>query len=79
MNKPVRSISVTPGVGEKKERFRIHVHSGAMFFRMNHTMYLHIYVEYRVVSGVLLTIDPHPLSTQRVCPPPAPKAVGGGG
>jgi hypothetical protein len=34
------------------------------------------YIEYRAVSGVFRTIDPHPLSTQRVCPPPAPKAVG---
>jgi hypothetical protein len=30
---------------------------------------------YRVQSSVLIT---HPLSTQRVCPPPAPKAGGGG-
>jgi hypothetical protein len=38
------------------------------------------YVEYRAVSGVFQNIDlPHPLSTQGVCPPPAPKAVGGGG
>jgi hypothetical protein len=36
-----------------------------------------IYVEYRAVSGVFQTIDPPtPLSTQRVCPPPAPKAGG---
>ncbi len=35
------------------------------------------YIEYRAVSGVFRTIDP-PLSTQRVCPPPAPKAGGGG-
>ncbi len=35
------------------------------------------YIEYRAVFGVFRTIDPHPLSTQRVCPPPAPK-VGGG-
>jgi hypothetical protein len=34
------------------------------------------YIEYRAVSGVLRTIDPHPLSTQRVCPPPATKARG---
>jgi hypothetical protein len=32
------------------------------------------YLEYRAVSGVFRTIDPPPLSTQRVCPPPAPKA-----
>jgi hypothetical protein len=36
------------------------------------------YIEYRAVSGVFRTIDPHPLSTQRVCLPHAPK-VGGGG
>jgi hypothetical protein len=35
------------------------------------------YVEYRAVSDVFQYIDPHPLSTQRVCPPPAP--WGGGG
>ncbi len=35
------------------------------------------YIEYRAVSSVFRTIDPHPLSTQRVCPPPAPKAGGG--
>ncbi len=28
------------------------------------------YIEYRTVSGVFRTIDPQPLSTQRVCPPP---------
>jgi hypothetical protein len=38
------------------------------------TKYLHI--EYRAVSGVFRTIHPPPLSTQRVCPPPAPKAGG---
>ncbi len=33
------------------------------------------YVEYRAVSGVFQNIDPpHPLSTQRVCPPFPPKA-----
>ncbi len=33
------------------------------------------------MSGVFRTIDPppHPLSTQRVCPPPAPKGVRGRG
>jgi hypothetical protein len=31
------------------------------------------YIEYRAVSGVFRNIDPHPLSTQRVCPPPTPK------
>jgi hypothetical protein len=36
------------------------------------------YAEYRAVSGVFQTIDPSPLSTQRVCPPPAPKAGGWG-
>ncbi len=36
------------------------------------------YIEYRAVSGVFRTIDPHPLSTQRVCPPPAPEAGGVG-
>jgi hypothetical protein len=35
------------------------------------------YIEYSAVSGVFRTIDPHPLSPQRVCPPPAPKAGGG--
>jgi hypothetical protein len=34
------------------------------------------YIEYRAVFGVFQTIDPPPLSTQRVCPPPAPKAGG---
>jgi hypothetical protein len=34
------------------------------------------YVEYRAVSGVFKNIDPPPLSTQRVCPPHAPKAGG---
>jgi hypothetical protein len=36
------------------------------------------YVDYRTVSGVFQNIDPPPtpLSTQRVCPPPAPKAGG---
>jgi hypothetical protein len=34
------------------------------------------YVEYRAVSGVFQNIDP---PTQRVCPPPAPKAGVGGG
>ncbi len=29
-----------------------------------------LYIEYRAVSGVFRTIDPHPLSTQRVCLPP---------
>jgi hypothetical protein len=33
------------------------------------------YVEYRAVSGVFQNIDPHPLSTQRVCPP---RIKGGG-
>ncbi len=32
------------------------------------------YIEYRAVSGVFRLLTPHPLSTQRVCPPPAPKA-----
>jgi hypothetical protein len=32
-----------------------------------------------LASSKILTPAPHPLSTQRVCPPPAPKAVGGGG
>ncbi len=32
--------------------------------------------EYRAVSGVFQNIDPHPLSTQRVCPPAAQKAGG---
>jgi hypothetical protein len=36
------------------------------------------YIEYRAVSGIFRTIDPHPLSLYRVCPPPAPKAGGGG-
>jgi hypothetical protein len=36
------------------------------------------YVEYRAVPGVFQNIDPPtPLSIQRVCPPPAPKAEGG--
>ncbi len=35
------------------------------------------YVEYRAVSGVFQNYwPPTPLSTQRVCPPPAPKAGG---
>ncbi len=34
------------------------------------------YIEYRAVSGVFRTLTPHPLSTQRVCFPPAPKAGG---
>ncbi len=33
------------------------------------------YVEYRAVSGVFQNI-PHPVSTQRVCHPPAPKEEG---
>jgi hypothetical protein len=40
----------------------------------------HTYVEYRAVYRVFQNIDPSPpphhLSTQRVCPPPAPKAGG---
>ncbi len=38
------------------------------------------YIEYRAVSGWRLPNywTPHPLSTQRVCPPPAPKAGGEG-
>jgi hypothetical protein len=36
------------------------------------------YKEYIAVSGIFRTIDPHPLSTQRVCSPPARKAGGGG-
>jgi hypothetical protein len=41
------------------------------------TKYLHIQsTEQCLASSKLLT--PHPLSTQRVCPPPAPKAGGGG-
>jgi hypothetical protein len=37
------------------------------------------YIEYRSVSGVFRNIEPHhPLSTHRVCLPPAPKAGGGG-
>ena len=32
------------------------------------------YVEYRAVSCVFQNIDPHPLSTQSVSSPPAPKA-----
>ncbi len=35
-----------------------------------------MYVEYRAVSGVFQNIDPHPLSTQRVCPSPAQKGGG---
>jgi hypothetical protein len=38
---------------------------------------IHTYVEYRTVSGVFQNIDPHPLSTLRVCPPP-PRTKGGG-
>ncbi len=36
------------------------------------------YIEYRALSGVFRTNDPppHPLSTQRLCPPPTPKAGG---
>ncbi len=34
------------------------------------------YVEYRAVSDAFQNIDPHPLSTQRVCPSLAPKAGG---
>jgi hypothetical protein len=34
--------------------------------------------EYRAVSGIFQTIDPPPLSTQRVCLPHAPKAGRGG-
>ncbi len=36
------------------------------------------YLEYRAVPGVFQNIDPPPtpLSTHRVCPPPAPKAGG---
>ncbi len=38
------------------------------------------YVEYREVAGVFENINPTPpLSTQRVFPPPAPKAVRGWG
>jgi hypothetical protein len=36
------------------------------------------YVEYRAVSGVFQNIDPHPLSTQRVCPPPSHSPGGEG-
>jgi hypothetical protein len=36
----------------------------------------YVLVEQRAVSGVFQNIDPHPLSTQRVCPPPATKAGG---
>jgi hypothetical protein len=36
---------------------------------------VHTYVEYRAVSRVFQNIDPPPpLSTRRVCPPPATKA-----
>ncbi len=36
------------------------------------------YVEYRAVFSVFQNIDPPtPLFTQRVCPPPAPRAGGG--
>jgi hypothetical protein len=34
------------------------------------------YIEYRAVSGVFRTIEPHPLSTQRVS---SPRTKGGGG
>ncbi len=37
------------------------------------------YKELRAVSGVFRAIDPHPLSIQRVCPPPAPKTHSPGG
>ncbi len=36
------------------------------FWMVYTTKYLHIYVEYRAVSGVFQTIDPPPLSNQRV-------------
>jgi hypothetical protein len=39
----------------------------------------YIYSKNRAVFGVFRTIDTHPLSTQRVFPPPAPKAVRGWG
>ncbi len=39
--------------------------------RFDHlTMYLHLCIEYRTVSGVFRLLTPHPLSSQRVCPPP---------
>jgi hypothetical protein len=41
------------------------------------TKYLHIWsTEQCLASSELLTPPPHPLFTQRVCPPPAPKAGG---
>jgi hypothetical protein len=46
----------------------------AIFYTYSHKVLT--YEEYRAVTGVFQNIDPHPLSTQRVCPPPAPKAGG---
>ncbi len=44
---------------------------------MNHKVLT--YIEYRAVSGVFRLLTPYPLSTQRVCTPPAPCNGGGGG
>ncbi len=37
----------------------------------SHKVLTYVYREQSSVSGVFRTIDPHPLSTQRVCPLPA--------
>jgi hypothetical protein len=46
-----------------------------------HSLYCHkalTYVEYRAVSASSKILTPHPLSTQRVCPPPPPTPKAGG-
>jgi hypothetical protein len=52
--------------GYSPESFREHPYSNKVL----------TYIEYRAVSGVFRTTLLTPLSSQRVCPPPAPKAGG---
>ncbi len=42
------------------------------------TKYLHIYSTEQCLASSDRTIDPHPLSTPRVCPPPPPAPKAGG-
>ncbi len=75
VNTPVYTYNCRVTVRNTKETSRRRITVTSSFNEIS-THKVLTYVVFRAVSGVFQNIDPHPLSTQRVCPPLAPMAEG---
>ncbi len=73
VNTPVYTYTCRVTVRNTKETSRRRITVTSSFNEIS-THKVLTYVDYKTVSGVFQNIYPHPLSTQRVCPLPAPMA-----